>query len=46
MPVPYDFLDIDSKGGGSVAVACLLVLLLTLGVAWGYRAYGLRSSVT
>lgn len=44
MPVPYDFLDIDAKGGGSVALACVVVLILTLGVAWGYRTYGRRMS--
>ena len=43
MPVPYDFLDIDAKGGGSVALACVVVLLLTLGIAWAYRAYGQRT---
>lgn len=42
MPVPYDFLDIDAKGGWSVTVACVIVLVLTLAVAWGYRAYGQR----
>jgi hypothetical protein len=42
MPVPYDFLDIDAKGGGSVALACIVVLLLTLGLAWAYRAYDQR----
>lgn len=44
MKVPYDFLAIDAKGGGSVAVACVIVLILALGVAWGYRSYGRRVS--
>jgi hypothetical protein len=43
MPVPYDFLDIDAKGGGSVMLACVVVLLLTFALAWGYRAYGERT---
>ena len=45
MPVPYDFLDIDEKGGWSVALASVLVLVLTLAVAWGYRTYGRRPLV-
>lgn len=44
MPVPYDFLYIDDKGGLSVAVACVVVLVLTLGIAWAYRTYGQRVS--
>ncbi|KAA1395845.1 Pr6Pr family membrane protein [Aeromicrobium ginsengisoli] len=35
-PVPYDFLDVDRHGGLAVAVACVVVLLLALGLAWGY----------
>ena len=40
MNVPYDFLDIDLHGGWAVALASLIVLVLTLGIAWGYRTYG------
>ena len=45
MPVPYDFLDIAEKGGWSVALASVVVLVLTLVVAWGYRTYGRRPLV-
>jgi hypothetical protein len=44
MPVPYDFLDVDAKGGWSVVLSCVVVLLLALAVAWGYRAYGHRAA--
>lgn len=44
MNVPYDFLSVDLHSVGSVALACILVLVLTLGIAWAYRTYGLRNS--
>jgi hypothetical protein len=35
--VPYDFLDVDRHGGWAVALASLVVLVLALGLAAGYR---------
>jgi len=34
--VPYDFLDADRHGGGAVTIASIVVLLMALGLAWGY----------
>ena len=34
--VPYDFLDADLHGGGSVAVACAGVMVLALAIAAFY----------
>ncbi len=43
-PVPYDFLDISDHGGVFVAIACLVVTGLMLGVAMGYRKLGQRDT--
>ena len=43
--VPYDFLDIDRHGGWAVALASLVVLVLALGLAWGYLKLSRRSLI-
>jgi hypothetical protein len=41
--VPYDFLDADRHGGGSVAIVSVGVAVLALALAWGYRTLSKRS---
>jgi hypothetical protein len=41
---PYDFLDYDRHGGGSVAVVSVAVTILALALAWAYVRLGQRSA--